>query len=296
MSATTYTSPVDKLLTLGKAELVDSDKWPNYLELGLGPEHIPDLIRMATDRELRGLEPEEGEEEKPEFWAPVHALRALGQLHAEAAAEPLVNKFSEVEHDHWVQEELPQIFVLIGSAAIPSLTAHLTDSSHEIYTRAFAAESLEAIGKKYPESRSECISVISKQLEEFEENDYELNAFLIANLSHLKAVETLPLIERVFEADRVDESVINLDSVLVNFGLKEREEIPTPFAFGNFFEKLEKRGSPLRPDQITIVPPSDTPDNQPPYQQARPSTYQTTDKIIKFSGKKVTKKKSKKKR
>ncbi|HEX9132162.1 MAG TPA: hypothetical protein VF844_07710, partial [Ktedonobacteraceae bacterium] len=97
MSATTYVSPVDKLLTLGKAQPVDSDKWPNYLELGFGQEHIPDLMRMAKDHELRSLESEEGEEEKPEFWAPVHALRTLGQLHSEAAAEPLVNMLAEVD-------------------------------------------------------------------------------------------------------------------------------------------------------------------------------------------------------
>jgi hypothetical protein len=282
MSTTTYTSPVDKLLTLGKAEPVDSDKWPNYLELGLGPEHIPDLIRMATDQELRGPEQEEGEEEKPEFWAPVHALRTLGQLHTEAAAEPLVNMLSKVQHDDWIQEELPQIYVMIGPAAIPALTALLADSTHDDYSRGFAAESLEAISKEYPESRSECISIISKQLEEFEENDYELNAFLIASLSHLKAVETLPLIERAFEADRVDEFVIDLDDVLVGFGLKEREEVPIQDPLSHLFER---RGSPVRPDQIKIVQPPNT----PPAQQA-------TGKVIKFSGKRVTKKKGKKKK
>ena len=46
---TTYTSPVDKLLTLGKPESTAPDSWPNYLELGLGPQHIPELISMATD-------------------------------------------------------------------------------------------------------------------------------------------------------------------------------------------------------------------------------------------------------
>ena len=49
MNTTTYTSPVDKLLTLGKPESSSPEKWPNYLEFGLGPEHIPELIRMATD-------------------------------------------------------------------------------------------------------------------------------------------------------------------------------------------------------------------------------------------------------
>jgi len=59
MSTTTYTSPVDKLLALGEPESIPPEKWPNYLELGLGPEHIPELIRMATDRKLRDLEQEE---------------------------------------------------------------------------------------------------------------------------------------------------------------------------------------------------------------------------------------------
>ncbi len=282
MSTTIYAAPVDKLLALGKAEPVDSDKWPDYLELGLGPEHIPDLICMATDRELRSLEPEEGEEEEPGFWAPVHAMRALGQLHAEAAAEPLVNLLAEVEHDNWVSEELPQIYALIGPAAIPALAAYLADSSHEIYSRGYTVDGLELIGKWHPESRLECIAALSKQLEAFEENDYELNAFLISSLAHLKAVETLPLIERAFEADRVDEFVINLDDVLVGFGLKEREVVESPFL------EMFKEISALRAKK-TETPSSSTETSYIP-----PPSQRATDKVIKFSHKKITKKKSKK--
>ncbi len=284
MSTTPYTPPVDKLLTLGKAEPVISDNWPNYLELGIGPEHIPDLIRMATDHEIRSIEPKEGEEEDPEFWGPIHAIRALGQLHSEAAIEPLVHLLAELENDEWMREELPSVFGMIGPAAIPALTAYLADSSHEMYSRSYTANGLEEIGKRYPESRSEAIAALSKQLEAFEENDYELNAFLISNLSYLKAVEALPLIERAFAADRVDEFVINLDSVLVELGLKEREEIQISEPFRDFFER---RGTPLRPDQITIVPPDTSP--------IRPSTQKTTGKPIKFSGKRITKKRRKKK-
>jgi len=295
MSASTYTSPVDKLLTFGKAEPVDWDQWPNYLEFGLSLEHVPELIRMATDFELRGRESKKGEEEDPEFWAPVHALRVLGQLQAVEAAETLVNMLTETKDDNWIQEELPQIYVLIGPAIIPALIAYLADSTHDKYSRGNAAESLAEIGKKYPETSSECITAISKQLEVFEENDYELNAFLIICLTDLKAIETLPLIERAFKADRVDEFVIDLNYVLEEFGLKEREEITVPFAFGNFFENLEKRGSTISPDQIKIVS-SDTPDTTPQIQKAQPSNYAATDNVIKFSGKRVTKKKAKKKR
>lgn len=284
MSTDTYTSPVDKLLTLGKAEPVISDNWPNYFEPGIGPEHIPDLIRMATDHEIRSIEPKEGEEEEPEFWGPIHAIRTLGQLHAETAIEPLVHLLAELEHDEWMLEELPSVFAMIGPAAIPALAAYLADSSHEMYSRSYAANALEEIGKRHPESRSECIAAISKQLEAFDENDYELNAFLISNLTHLKAVETLPLIERAFKADRVDEFVINLDDVLVGFGLKEREVVESPFS--ELFKELS--ASRAKQEETPSSPPK-TSDNQPPARK-------TSEQIIKFSRKKITKKKSKKKR
>src|SRR5713226_5356329 len=134
MSTSTYISPVDKLVTLVKPESVLPEKWPNYLELGLGPEHIPELIRMAIDPEFRGSEAEEeSEEEDPDFWAPLHAIRALGQLHAEAAIEPLVNLLAELKDDEWMLEELPSVYGLIGQAAIPALATYLSDSSHEMY-------------------------------------------------------------------------------------------------------------------------------------------------------------------
>jgi hypothetical protein len=284
MSAMTYIPPVDKLLTLGKAEPVIVDNWPNYLELGIGPEHIPDLIRMATDHEIRTIEPKEGEEEEPEFWGPIHAIRALGQLHAETAIEPLVNLLAELKDDEWMLEEFPSVYGLIGPAAIPTLAAYLVDASHEMYSRSYAANALEEIGKRHPESRSESIAALSKQLEAFEENDYELNAFLIGNLTHLKAVETLPLIERAFKADRVDEFVINLDDVLVGFGLKEREVVESPFS------ELFKELSASRAKQ------KETPSSPPKTSYNQPAARKTSEQIIKFSRKKITKKKSKKKR
>ncbi|MGZ3627736.1 MAG: hypothetical protein ACXWPS_01690 [Ktedonobacteraceae bacterium] len=203
--------------------------------------------------------------------------------------------FIETKKDYWIQEELPQIYALIGPPIIPALIAFLADSTHDHYSRGNAAESLTEIGKRYPETRLECISAISKQIELFEENDYELNAFLIICLTDLKAIETLPVIERAFEARRVDDFIVDLDDVLVDFGLKEREEIPDSFTFGNFFENLERRGSPINPDQIQIVS-SGIPDTTPQIQKARSSTFVATGNVTKFSGKRVTKKKGKKKR
>ncbi|HEU5369606.1 MAG TPA: hypothetical protein VFU69_14125, partial [Ktedonobacterales bacterium] len=90
MAHTTYPPPIDKLLTIGESEDFRAEKWPDYRELGLGPEHINDLILLATDHELRWGEEDD---DAPEVWAPVHAWRALGQLRAEAAIEPLMAWF-----------------------------------------------------------------------------------------------------------------------------------------------------------------------------------------------------------
>ncbi len=289
MSTTTYTPPVNKLLTIGEPESVNPDKWPDYMEFGLDPEHIPDLIRMATDRKLRDLEEEDYEDEDPDYWAPIHAIRALGQLHAETAIEPLVNLLAELKDDEWMFEELPLVFGMLGPAAIPALAAYLADTSHEMYSRSYASNGITEIADRYPESREECIAIISKQLENFEENDEELNAFLVTNLLHIKAVETLPLIERAFKADKVDDFIVDLDDVLVGFGLKEREIVDNPFL--NFFKNMstssakQNETSSTTPEESYLLPlpPARTPSH-------------SSDKIIKFSGKRIIKKKGKKKR
>src|ERR1700738_4886085 len=112
VNTNSYSPPVDQLLTYGEGHLGSPDKWPNYLELGLGQEHIPDLIRMATDEQLNRADPD-----TLEVWAPTHPWRALGQLHAEAAIEPLLSLFEALEDDDWVKDELPSVFGMIGPAA-----------------------------------------------------------------------------------------------------------------------------------------------------------------------------------
>src|SRR5260370_19225856 len=121
-----YTSPVDKLLTHGGPEAYDVENWPDYLAVGLTSEHIPELLRMVTDKELIGADP--GED--PTGWAPVHAMRALGQLRDISALEPLLAASDMLlDYDEglgeWALEELPEIYALLGPQGIPSLASVL---------------------------------------------------------------------------------------------------------------------------------------------------------------------------
>lgn len=68
-----YPEPVFRLLTLGECRR--RERWRNYLVLSIGPDRIPDLIRMMQDEELN-----RADSQSLEVWAPVHAWRALGQL------------------------------------------------------------------------------------------------------------------------------------------------------------------------------------------------------------------------
>jgi hypothetical protein len=278
-----YQPPVDQLLMLGEAEDVRHDEWPDYLAMGIGPQHIPELFRMANDEELNEII--NVNVERPEDWASIHAVRAIGQLRDPSTVDQLVELLT-TQHDHeWLQEELPEIFAMIGPAAIPALTAYLADPSHGVYERAYASNGLVAIAKAYPESRDEVVRIISDQLEKFDENDDEFNAFIIGDLGELKATETLPLIDRVFEADKVDTFVIGKDDVLIDMGLKERPPMPS----------LEELFATLpQPPEDFESEPAFIPGPLPP---APRRTLTSTTPPIKFNAKRVGgKKKSKHKK
>lgn len=217
----TYTHPVDQLLPMGEAP-AHKHPWPNYLDLGLTAAHIPDLIRMAKDYNLNW-----SPGDRPEVFAPLHAWRALGQLRAEEAIEPLLELFHELEDSDWAGEELPVVYSLIGPAAISSLKGYLQDASHSLYPRTTAISALGKIGNAHPASREVCISVLVQQLERFHEQDEELNAFLVGGLVDLKAVEATSVMARAFEADKVEPSIQgDWEDVQIELGLLEARQTP----------------------------------------------------------------------
>jgi hypothetical protein len=236
----TYTSPVNQLLTYGDCR--ESQEWPNYLELGLTRDHIPELIRMATDEELNWAD-----SDGLEVWAPVHAWRTLGQLRAEEAIEPLMSLFHELEENDWVGEELPIVYGMIGVKAIPALAMYLADSSHGIYPRLSAAHGLERIGDTIPAAREECVSILTRQLGRFTEQAPDFNALLIAHMIDLKAVESISSIRKAYEEDCVDYAVYgDIEDVEIELGLRSRRSTPAnyPTLADRFFPGLKAVVSP----------------------------------------------------
>lgn len=217
-----YSPTVGKLLTIGDAR--NQPEWPNYLDLGLRAEHVPELITLATDTKLFW-----SETESREVWGPIHAWRTLGQLRATEAIEPLIPLFHELDESDWGGEELPEVYGMIGREAIPALTRYLADTTHIMWPRLTAANALERIAANDPTARAEVLVALTQQLEQYAVNDPELNSFLISYLVDLKAIEAAPLIERIFADDRVDLSIQgDWEDVQIALGLRTERETPRP--------------------------------------------------------------------
>ena len=109
MEPETYPAPLDRLQALG----LDETEQPasiDYRELGSGPNDVPALIRIATDRRYETAM-------LPTAWAPLHACRALGAMRAVEAIEPLMSVLDRAGDDDWLLEDLPRILGLIGRAS-----------------------------------------------------------------------------------------------------------------------------------------------------------------------------------
>ena len=221
-----YSPPLDRLLSCGDPRPMQDR--PDYLAMGFGAEHIPELIRMATDEKLNN-----SDSDSLEVWAPLHAWRTLGQLRAEAAIEPLVGLFARIDRDEddWVSDDLPMVFGEIGLRALPALSGYLADPSHGLESRLAAAHGIMEIGTQHAESRDQCVAALSHQLEQFKKNSRNLNGALISLLLDLDAVEAGPLMEQAFAAKKVDESVAgDWEEVQLALGRGEEDEIPGKFS------------------------------------------------------------------
>ena len=215
-------STVFKLLELGDPNSIED--WSIYNDLGITIDHLDELSQMAIDVGFLNSPTDD-------FWAaPIHAWRMLSQLGTEKAIAPLIRALQEMSQElwDWVAEEFPTIFAHIGPSAIPALADLIGNSEAGDDPRQIAVYSITAIYQKYPGIRSDAIAALTQQLENFENNDPDLNAALVTDLVvDFRAIESIGVIERAFDADCVNEAFMgDWGEVQVELGLKDRSEVP----------------------------------------------------------------------
>jgi hypothetical protein len=220
-----YADPVARLLDYGGFDIRRiNEPWPDYLELGFSGEHVPELIRMATDDGLNNAG-----QDSLEVWAPLHAWRTLGQLRVVEAVKPLVGLFERFQDDHWLHMELPKAFSLIGPTSIPAIVEFMADCGIEETCRISAPACLEQIAQDHPDHRDECAGVLARQLSFYATNGTALNAFLVMSLANLKATESIDVIRKAFFADCVDLTLQgDVEDVEIEMGLRVVRDTPPP--------------------------------------------------------------------
>ncbi len=220
MTKDTYSEAVSPLLAKDYKHSYKPQDWPDYVvEFGLTDADVPELCRMATNTHFDELD-----QDDLAVWAPLHALRALGQLREPSAIAPLVTLFSR-DLDDYLSETLPVVLGMIGGEAIAPLEKLLQDESLDVWSRSRMIGSLEEVAKEHPGDRPACIAVMIQQLEKYATNGDIINSTLVETLAEFQVKDAAPLIETVFSETNVDEMLTgSWPMVQVRLGIKQESD------------------------------------------------------------------------
>ncbi len=215
--ASPYSPPVSELLEVGYPAL-DLDYAEHF---GLAPGHVPELIRLACDPELN-----DPAREGDEVWGPLHAWRALGELRAAEAVEPLVALLETIADDDF-SGDLARGIARIGAPALPRLLALARDTGRHAGARSLAAQAIADLSRDEPETRAEVVTALTRLVEI--DPDPGVVTGAVNGLLDLEAVEAAPAIERALADGRLDASACgDWEDVQVELGLLEERLTPPP--------------------------------------------------------------------
>ncbi|MBD1856987.1 MULTISPECIES: hypothetical protein [Leptolyngbya] len=168
----------------------------------------------------------------------------------------------------WFSDELPEVFLLMGEAAIPGIRRHLSrrnPSKEASYSDFVAIEGLERITKANPNLQPQCIEICTEELRDASKHQSDVNGFMVGVLASLKAVEAASVIERAFAGGHIDPSISgDWDEIQVDLGLKSWTEVRSQ---SSFVEPARGYRSPARSTEFKGF--SQKPSNPKPTSQGK---------------------------
>ena len=168
-------------------------------------------------------------------WAPIHAMRLLGEMGAEEGIEALLGLLGQ-ESDY-LYEETPVALAMIGPPAVKPLMGFALDHTNDLYARINACHALTYLVVRYPEQREVVVSFLREELGGDGEDAPDYYAFIVAYLCDLVVEEAQSDIERAFERGIVSMEVITLDDVAED--MASGEDWMLQQARGSFLDKYK---------------------------------------------------------
>jgi hypothetical protein len=168
------------------------------------------LLELAIDTELL-------HEDEPECYAPLHALRLLGEVGSVEMIEPLLREYPvELDYDDeelpemWA-EEVPQIIGRLGEAAVAPLWRIADDDTWPIVARSSALIALTYVTSVAPETRDALIADLRKRLAVTEDKAFA--SHLVVALANLGVNDAYAEIMALYRAGRIDQEIIPAGAV-----------------------------------------------------------------------------------
>jgi hypothetical protein len=170
-----------------------------------GPGAVASLLTLALDNDLL-------HEDVPDCYAPIHALRLLGELRSTEIIAPLL-RVLPIEQDY-PGEELPilwadeaaQMIGRQGAAAVEPLWTVVDDSEWDMAGRGVALIALTYATSVAPELRDEVADGALKRL--VQSDDERFTAHLIAAIASLGVGSAYQQVMDLYRAHKVDTSII----------------------------------------------------------------------------------------
>ena len=193
---------------------------PSYGDLDTKVEDIPELISIASDLELFNSKSE------AEYWAPVHAWRALGEMRAKDAVIALIDRFDDYHECYWASEELPYIIANICDADhIGKISNHLLDTSKDSASRIMAARTIKILADLYEDKKNEYIDIIACCLDESSQHSRSLNTVLVLALVDMQAQSKIDNIRLAFQEGRIDSFFAgDIEDIEIELGLRKKRD------------------------------------------------------------------------
>jgi hypothetical protein len=193
-----YPAAVASLRNLGKPNQPGVEIRRNKLDFD--QSHVPDLVRMARDRELNTAL---GDTDAA--YAPIHAVYVLAGLDIADVVEEIIPLLN-LQND-WVDVALVEMLGRAGEVALEPLVRYLHDPTRWHYGRTYAADALAKMARFHPELWPRIVPILRGVLQNAAQHDAVINSFIISSLLGIQAVEALPEMRQAFELGQVDEMI-----------------------------------------------------------------------------------------
>ncbi len=215
-----YGPPCDRLLELG-SDPVDGGGDFVY---DVSNADIPELIAMFEDAELEVSV-------SPMAWAPFHALKALGQLKAEAAIPVLMRRLENMKLEDDAEDpldyELGGVLCEIGVASFGPLVGVVRNPTLSQASRITACEALGNLADRVPGIREDCCTLLAHMIADRQQAAASVNGWVLVVLMRFKASAHAEVVRQAFEEGRIDPSIAgDWEDAQIAFGLRSERSRP----------------------------------------------------------------------